>query len=82
VLASIMLVFNVTIGVSLTAQGAAQLLAGVPLSPGRIIAMMLSFAALTLVAAGILMALVRESTGRVDPLGWVHPQRDVGAGAG
>ena len=54
------LVVNVCIGTLLMSQGSAQLIAGVPLTVGDIIARMLSFALLTLVAGGLLarMALV------------------------
>ena len=54
VLALIMLVINVCIGVVLIAQGIAQLVSGVPLTAGEIITKMLTFAALTLVAGGLL----------------------------
>ena len=56
VLALIMLVINVCIGVVLIAQGIAQLVSGVPLTVGEIITKMLTFAALTLVAGGLLDA--------------------------
>jgi hypothetical protein len=60
VLAFVILVVNLCIGTLLMAQGIAQLIAGVPLTVGDIIARMLSFALLTLVAGGLLarMALV------------------------
>ena len=61
-LASIMLMLNVTIGLALMAQGGAQLLAGIPMTPGEIVGKILSFAALTLVAIGISVALVRGSS--------------------
>jgi hypothetical protein len=61
-LASIMLMLNVTIGLALMAQGGTQLLAGVPLTPGEIVGKILSFAALTLVAVGLSVALVRGSS--------------------
>jgi hypothetical protein len=54
VLALIMLVINVCIGVVLMSQGVAQLVSGVPLTAGEIITKMLTFAALTLVAGGLL----------------------------
>ena len=41
--------------------GLAQLIAGVPLTPGEIVAKMLSFAVLTLVAGGLLAALYRSA---------------------
>ena len=60
VLAFVILVVNLCIGTLLMAQGSAQLISGVPLTVGDIIARMLSFALLTLVAGGLLarMALV------------------------
>jgi hypothetical protein len=54
VLALIVLVINVCIGVVLMSQGVAQLVSGVPLTAGEIITKMLTFAALTLVAGGLL----------------------------
>jgi uncharacterized membrane protein HdeD (DUF308 family) len=54
VLALIMLVINVCIGVLLMAQGIAQLVSAVPLTTGEIITKMLTFAALTMVAGGLL----------------------------
>jgi hypothetical protein len=54
VLALVMLVINVCIGVLLVAQGAAQLVSGVPLTTGEIVTKMLTFAVLTLVAGGLL----------------------------
>jgi hypothetical protein len=54
VLALIMLVVNVCIGAVLMAQGVAQLVSGVPLTVGEIVTKMLTFAALTLVASGLL----------------------------
>jgi membrane protein implicated in regulation of membrane protease activity len=59
VLALIMLVLNVCVGVVLMAQGVAQLLSGVPLTVGEIITKMLTFAALTLVAGGLLARMAR-----------------------
>jgi hypothetical protein len=61
VLALIMLVINVCIGVVLIAQGIAQLVSGVPLTVGEIITKMLTFAALTLVAGGLLTRMAHQS---------------------
>ena len=61
-LATVMLILNVTIGAMLMGQSAAQLVAGVPLTTGEIVGMILSFAALTVVAAGLLGVLVRNWT--------------------
>jgi hypothetical protein len=60
------LVLNVSIGLVLMGQGAAQLLAGVPMTPGEIVSKMLTFAALTVVAGWVLvvMARTRRSDGR------------------
>ena len=49
-----MLVVNVCVGTLLIGQGIAQLVSGVPLTPAQIVAKMLSFAVLTLVAGGLL----------------------------
>ena len=49
-----MLVMDVCIGMVLIAQGIAQLVSAVPLTAGEIITKMLTFAALTLVAGGLL----------------------------
>jgi hypothetical protein len=59
VLALIMLVVNVCIGVVLMAQGIAQLVSGVPLTTGEIVTKMVTFAALTLVAGGLLARMAR-----------------------
>lgn len=59
-LSVLMLVLNVTIGLMLMSQGVAQLIAGVPLTTGEIVGMVLSFAALTVVAAGLLTAVFRN----------------------
>jgi hypothetical protein len=66
VLVITVLALNVCIGLVLMAQGIAQLVSGVPLTVGEIIAKMLSFAVLTLVAGGLLarMALSRRATRR------------------
>ncbi len=53
----VMLVVNVCIGVLLMSQGVAQLVADVPLTIGEIAAKMLTFAALTLVAGGLLLRM-------------------------
>jgi hypothetical protein len=57
VLALVMLVVNVCIGILLMAQGVAQLVSGVPMTIGEIIAKMLTFAVLTLVAGGLLIRM-------------------------
>jgi hypothetical protein len=62
VLALIMLVVNVCVGVLLMAQGAAQLVLGVPLTAEDIVGKMLTFAALTLVAGGFLARMARRGT--------------------
>jgi len=54
VLTLVMLVLNVCIGVLLMGQGAAQIVAGVPLTAAEIVAKMATFAALTLVAGALL----------------------------
>ena len=59
VLALIMLVVNVCIGVLLMAQGVAQLVSGVPLTVGEIVTKMLTFAALTLIASGLLARMAQ-----------------------
>jgi hypothetical protein len=56
-LALIMLVINVCIGMVLIAQVIAQLVPGVPLTAVEIITKMLTFAALTLVAGGLLVRM-------------------------
>ena len=58
-LAAVVLLLNVTIGATLMGQSAAQLIAGVPLTTGEIVGMVLSFAALTVVATGLLAAVFR-----------------------
>jgi hypothetical protein len=57
VLTLIMLVVNVCIGILLMAQGGSQLASGVPMTIGEIIAKMLTFAVLTLVAGGLLIRM-------------------------
>jgi hypothetical protein len=57
----VLLVVNVCIGGVLLAQGAAQLLAGVPLTPGEIVGKSLSFLVLT-VAAGALLARIAATS--------------------
>jgi hypothetical protein len=59
VLALIMLVVNVCVGTVLMGQGVAQLVSGVPVTPAEIVAKMLTFAVLTLVAGGLLARLAR-----------------------
>ena len=57
VLTLIMLVVNLCVGTLLMGQGIAQLLSGVPMTPAEIVAKMLTFAVLTLVAGGLLARL-------------------------
>lgn len=57
VLTLVLLVTNVCIGVLLMGQGVAQLASGVPMTAGEIVAKMLTFAALTLVAGGLLVRM-------------------------
>jgi hypothetical protein len=57
VLTLVMLVVNVCIGTLLMGQGIAQLLSGVHLTPAEIVAKMLTFAILTVVAGGLLARL-------------------------
>jgi hypothetical protein len=71
VLALIMLVVNVCVGALLMGQGVAQLVSGVPLTPVEIVAKMLTFAALTVVAGGLLARLA-----------WVRVHRGVPATPG
>ncbi len=59
-LAATMTLLNVTIGVLLLGQGAAQLLAGVPLPIGAIVGFMASFAILTFVAILFSIVLLRN----------------------
>lgn len=53
----IVLVVNVCVGTLLIGQGLAQLVSGVPMTPREIVAKMLTFAVLTLVAGGLLARL-------------------------
>jgi hypothetical protein len=64
VLTLVMLVVNVCIGLLLMAQGAAQLVSGVPLTAGEVVTEMLTFVALTLVAGMLLAWMAR--TGAVN----------------
>jgi hypothetical protein len=57
VLTLVMLVVNLCIGILLMAQGVAQFASGVPMTTGEIIAQMLTFAVLTLVAGGLLIRM-------------------------
>jgi hypothetical protein len=50
---------NVALGSALAAQAVAQLVAGVAVKPGEIIAMMASLAVMTVVAAALLVPLLR-----------------------
>jgi hypothetical protein len=59
VLTLVMLVVNVCVGTLLMGQGVAQLVSGVPMTPAEIVAKMLTFAVLTLVAGGLLARLAR-----------------------
>ena len=59
VLTLIMLVVNVCVGTVLMGQAVAQLVSGVPVTPAEIVAKMLTFAVLTLVAGGLLARLAR-----------------------
>jgi hypothetical protein len=65
-LALIMLVINACIGVVLLSQGVAQLVSGVPLTAGEILTKMLTFAALTLIAGGLLTRMAHQA--RATPL--------------
>src|SRR3712207_9317462 len=57
------LVLNLCIGVVLLAQGASQVLSGVPLTTGEIVGKSLSFLGLTVIAGGLLgRILVRART--------------------
>jgi hypothetical protein len=71
VLALIMLVLNVCIGPVLMAQGIAQLLSGVPLTPAEIVGKMITFAALTFVAGSLLAWMARSGTGDISR---THPR--------
>lgn len=64
VLTFVLLVMNVCIGVLLMGQGVAQLVSGVPLTAGEIVAKMLTFAALTLVAGGLLARMALAARDR------------------
>jgi hypothetical protein len=81
----LILVLNVCIGVLLLGAGLAQLIADVPLTPAEIIAKMLSFAVLTLVAGGLLVTLHRSAPARqqAHPVQRAHSfQRDQPAHPG
>lgn len=56
----LLLVLNVCIGVLLIGQGTAQLVQDVPPTPAEILAKMATFAALTLVAGGLLLRTRRS----------------------
>ena len=62
-LATLMVLINVTIGTALIGQGAAQLLLRVPLPIGAIVGFMLSFASMTLIAAGLAVVILRNISG-------------------
>jgi hypothetical protein len=73
VLALVMLVLNVCIGVLLMAQGVAQLVAGIPLTPAEIVAKMATFATLTLVAGGLLArGALAQRRGRDGGTSWAR----------
>ena len=55
-----MLALNVALGTALAAQGVAQLAAGVPVKDGEIVGAMTSFAVMTVVAASLLLPLMRR----------------------
>jgi hypothetical protein len=59
VLTLMMLVLNICVGSVLIGQGVAQLVSGVPLTPGEIVAKMLTFAFLTVFAGGLLARMAR-----------------------
>ncbi|MFP3712616.1 hypothetical protein [Puerhibacterium sp. TATVAM-FAB25] len=58
--ATAMLAVNVALGTALAAQGAAQLAAGVPVRPAEVVGAMVSFAVMTVVAATLLVPLLRR----------------------
>jgi hypothetical protein len=58
-LAAVILVLNVTLGVALLGQAAAQLMLGPPLSAGELVAFVLSFAVMTAVAAALAVRVLR-----------------------
>jgi hypothetical protein len=60
VAATAMLSLNVALGAALAAQGVAQLVAGVAVRPGEVIGAMASFAVMTVVAAALLLPLLRR----------------------
>ena len=55
-----MLALNVALGTALAAQGVAQLTVGVPVRAGEIVGAMASFAVMTVVAASLLLPLMRR----------------------
>ncbi|MGN6576681.1 MAG: hypothetical protein ACTHKG_13425 [Nocardioides sp.] len=65
VLTLIMLVLNVCIGLLLMGQGVAQLVSGVPMGAGEIVAKMLTFAVLTFVAGGLLLRMAGAARSEV-----------------
>ena len=80
VLAVVMLVVNVCIGLLLMGQALAQVLAGVPLTPGEIVTKVLTFAVLTLVAGGLLARMA--IAGRAARRDGVVPGRSAVAQSG
>jgi hypothetical protein len=79
VLALIMLVINVCIGVVLMAQAVAQLVSGVPLTVGEIVTKMFIFAALTLVAGGLLARMARTGASNAARRGGASLMRGSGS---
>jgi hypothetical protein len=64
VLTLVMLILNVCIGILLMAQGITQLASEVPMTIGEIIAKMLTFAVVTLVAGGLLIRMASAARTR------------------
>ena len=58
------LVMLIVIGILLIAQGVAQLASGVPMTIGEIIAKILTFAVLTLIAGGLLIRMALAASAR------------------
>jgi hypothetical protein len=58
--ATAMLALNVALGVALAAQGVAQIVVGVPVKAGELFGAMASFAVMTMVAASLLLPLLRS----------------------
>jgi hypothetical protein len=64
VLTFVLLVMNVCVGLLLMGQGVAQLVSGVPMTAGEVVAKMLTFAVLTLVAGGLLTRMAAAARTR------------------